>query len=275
MISSEKDHPFDKATQLIGESDQYFGQTSKHYDNMVGPFGGIIASVMLRAPLDHPERQGDPVALTVNYAAPVSDGNFDIQTKLVRTNRSSQHWMIELSQQGLVAATASAIFANRRDTWSSTELRFPITAGVEKGVKVKGEIYPSWVNRYDIRVIKGGIPPYITIDDEKPFINSATIQWVRDEPRRPIDFLSLAALCDTFFPRIFIRRNQFVPIGTVSFTVYFHADAEALSAVGDREVLGQARAKRFFNNYFDQTGEVWGPDGELLATTSQIVYFKE
>ena len=39
-------------------------------------------------------------------------------------------------------------------------------------------------------------------------------------------------------------------------------------------VLGTAHANRFSRGYFDQTAEVWGRDGVLLATTQQIVYFK-
>jgi hypothetical protein len=58
-------------------------------------------------------------------------------------------------------------------------------------------------------------------------------------------------------------------------TIYFHTDAATLTTQGDKEILGQARAQRFHNNYFDQTGEVWSVTQELLATTSQIVYFKE
>src|SRR5699024_6572478 len=60
--------------QLTRESNDFHGQTSKRYNNMVGPFGGVTAATLLRSVLEHPERQGIPVSLTINYAAPVSDG---------------------------------------------------------------------------------------------------------------------------------------------------------------------------------------------------------
>jgi hypothetical protein len=151
----------------------------------------------------------------------------------------------------------------------------PSVSVANKSVRVSGDQFPSWVKRYDMRLIQGGIPPLISIENEKAFVNSVSLQWIRDEPQRPLDFLSLTAICDTFFPRIYIRRNQLVPAGTVSFTVYFHADDTTLSANGDKEVLGHARANRFYNNYFDQTAEVWTRDGVLLATSCQVVYFKE
>jgi hypothetical protein len=40
-------------------------------------------------------------------------------------------------------------------------------------------------------------------------------------------------------------------------------------------LLGQARAQSFFNGFFDQSAELWNEAGHLLATTHQVVYFKE
>ena len=72
---------------------------------MVGPFGGITAAVMLRAIETHPERVGEPLALTVNFTAPIADGDFDVSLRAVRTNRTNQHWIAELSQDGAVTTT--------------------------------------------------------------------------------------------------------------------------------------------------------------------------
>ena len=77
-----------------------------------------------------------------------------------------------------------------------------------------------------------------------------------------------------FFPRIWRRRATLVPIGTVSMTVYFHADAALLAATGTGYLLGQAQAQAFRNGYFDQTAQLWNEAGDLLATTHQVVYYK-
>jgi hypothetical protein len=39
-------------------------------------------------------------------------------------------------------------------------------------------------------------------------------------------------------------------------------------------VLAVADAKIFHKSYGDQNGELWSPNGSLLATTTQIAYFK-
>jgi len=38
---------------------------------------------------------------------------------------------------------------------------------------------------------------------------------------------------------------------------------------------GQARAQEFRNGFFDQTAQLWNEAGTMLATSHQIVYYKE
>jgi hypothetical protein len=40
-------------------------------------------------------------------------------------------------------------------------------------------------------------------------------------------------------------------------------------------LLGQAKAQAFRNGFFDQTAQLWSEAGVLLATSTQIVYYKE
>lgn len=266
-------HPFDTAVALTPTRENFFrGATTPAYANMVGPFGGTTGAVLLNAALRHPSRLGDPVALTVNFASAVADGEFEIEARAVRTNRSTQHWLIELMQAGEIAATATAVFALRRETWSAPEAVAPAVPPAEALARANRTAPLAWVDRYDMRFAAGDLPDHFD-GDERP--DSRSSLWVRDEPPRPLDFASLAALCDTFFPRIFIRRRKRVPIGTVSLTTYFHADAAMLAAQADRHLLGTARALNFRNGYFDQSAEVWNDAGQLLASTHQIVYYRE
>ena len=98
--------------------------------------------------------------------------------------------------------------------------------------------------------------------------------WLRDADARPMDFAALAAGCDIFYPRVWQRRGAHTPAGTVSMTVYFHADAQALQVVGNDFVLAQARAQEYRGGFFDQTAQLWARDGTMLATTHQLVYYK-
>ena len=262
-------HPFDLALQLTGEANRYHGQTSAAYANVRGPFGGITAAVLLKALLEPPERQGDPLTITINYAAPIQDGPFVIEPQLMRTNRSTQHWFVTLGQGEAVVATATAVCAIRRESWGATERPFPPIPPADQCDPLPNEVTPPWTKMYAFRA-QGGIAAMFGSADNS---SSSTAQWIRDEPPRPIDFASLAAMCDVFFPRLFVRLGRPTPIGTVAFTVYFHTDAAALATLTTQSVIGEAHSSRFSKGYFDQSGGIWTPDGELLATTHQIVYF--
>lgn len=266
-------HPFDIAIDLTGDAGRYGGRTTAAYANMIGPYGGITAAVLLKAVWNHPQRVGEPVSLTVNFLSAIAEGDFDIEARPVRTNRSTQYWYIELLQKGEVMSSATAIFAIRRETWEATEILFPTVPAADQVEVFTRPGLPAWTGSYEFRFLQGDTKPSSTSGLSSD--DSVSLQWVRDQPPRPLDFMSLASICDVFFPRIFVKRKRFVPIGTVSLTIYFHADSTALSAQGERPVLGQARALRFHAGYFDQTAEIWSESGGLLATTTQLVYFKE
>ena len=138
--------------------------------------------------------------------------------------------------------------------------------------RAEGPAKVEWVNRYEMRFIEGGYPAAWDGTDHQI---SRTRIWMRDSPPRPLDFASLTALADMFFPRIWRTRATLVPIGTVSMTVYYHADSALLKATGDGYLQGQTHAQAFRNGYYDQTAQLWSEKGELLATTHQIVYYKE
>jgi hypothetical protein len=201
----------------------------------------------------------------------------------VRTNRSTQHWLVTLSQtdaQGAsaVVLTATAITAVRRDTWSANDLPMPIVPSPEGLVRTRAPTGTvEWLNRYDMRLISGPIPARWDggAASPDPALASLSQLWVRDDPARTLDFAALAAMADVFFPRIWLRRAVMVPVGTVSLTVYFHATAAQLRETGTGYLLGQARGQAFCNGYFDQAGQLWSAAGHLLATTHQLVYYKE
>ncbi|GGL08210.1 acyl-CoA thioesterase [Planomonospora parontospora] len=265
-------HPFTAAVALTPVADgRLRGRTRPEYANMVGPFGGVTAAALVQAVQQHPDRLGDPLSLTVNYAGPVADGDFDIAARPVRTNRTNQHWVIELTQDGVVTTTATAVFGLRRDTWSDTELAMPSVPPPD-AVPVHGfPDFIAWARNYEMRFVTGAVPE----QDAGEHPDSTSTLWVRDAPSRPLDFPALTSMCDVFYPRVFLRQGRYMAAGTVSLTVYFHADAAELEACGEDHVLGTARTHRFSRGYFDQTAHLWSRAGTLLATAHQSVYFKD
>lgn len=276
MMNTEEtpDHPFDRAIALeaLGEG-RWVARTQAAYANMIGPFGGATAAALMQSVLRDPRRIGIPVAFTVNFASPLADGAYEVGTSLMRTNRTTQHWSVGATQSGAVVATGTAVFAMRRQTWSRPEAQPPSSfVPFDRLPRAPGVRRAPWVDRYDMRYLTGGLP---SVWDGTEAADATSCVWLRDDPPRQLDHASLTALCDAFMPRIYVRRRLAVPIGTVTMTTYFHADDDMLAAQGDRPVLGVARASSFRNGYFDQSAEVWSADRQLLASTCQLVYYRE
>lgn len=277
LSTNSERHAFDRAMAMEATGqNQYAAQASKDYWNMVGPYGGITAAQVAQAVLHHPQRLGDLVAITVNYAGAVGERPYVIEAIPARTNRSTQHWIITLREQDAqgqwsTTTTATAMTALARETWSDDEYAMPEVPPASAVERYTTDFRVEWLNRYNIRPLLGGYPT----EWDGAASPSLTRMWVGDEPPRPLDVPALTSLCDVFFPRIWLRRAKRVPVGTVSLTVYVHASAEQLAAVGTQPVLAQAQGQGFRDGFFDQTAQIWSPQGVLLATSHQLVYYKE
>lgn len=265
-------HAMDQAVALERVAENLVrGRTVDAWANMVGPFGGTTAATMLQAVLQHPERHGDPLALTLNYAGPVAEGEFEIEVRPARTNRSNQHWWLEMRQGDQVVTTATAITALRRETWSETEAGPPDVPAPENLTPAGSDRGVRWVENYDMRFVTGG---WEAVADGEESPESTTTMWIRDTPARPLDHVALTAMCDSFFPRSFLRLGRPVPAGTVTLSIHYLATADEIAAQGTDFLLGSVHAHRFHGNYHDESARLWSRDGTLLATSHQLMYFK-
>lgn len=283
MTKAMTPHPFDAAITLepmapVAEDGSlaYRGHTSPAYANMVGPFGGITAAQALQAVLQHPQLLGQPVAFTGNFAAALQDGEFEIHARPARTNRSTQHWTLAITQPAGKSGnapvfTATILTAVRRQTWGAVDMAVPEAPEPQQAEAVLREQVTEWFKRYEMRWVRGGFPKQWDGTEA----DSNTTLWTRDKLGRALDLPALLALCDVFYPRIWLRRARMVPAGTVSMTVYFHVDAAALAEQGGGYVLADARGQAYTEGFFDQAATLWSQQRRLLATSHQVVYYKE
>src|ERR1700749_2496519 len=149
-------HAFDHAVALeVVDDDVVRGTTRPEGANMVGPFGGVTAATLLRAIQVHPDCLGEPVELTVNFAAPIADGDFEISRRAPRTNRTHQPWIVKCIQDGAGKTTAAAIFGIRRYTWSDTQAEPPAAPAPEQISRGSRDNLPVWTELYDMRFAEG------------------------------------------------------------------------------------------------------------------------
>ena len=266
-------HALDAATRLTRHSDDRLrGKTCPAYWNFGGPFGGVTAAILMRTVLESPSRQGDPVAITVNFTARIAEGEFDVAPRLVRAGRSTQHWYVELVQGDVVAANASIVLAVRSDTWAHQAARCPAVPPAQALAPLPTMNRNAFVQQFDFRFVDGP-PQFKAAFDGQPS-TARTEVWLNNAVPRPWDFAGLAVACDLFFGRIYFVQGTVFPIATVSLTAYFHVASDGVAALGDGSLLGVADAHIFEAGFFDQTAQLWSADGRLVATTTQIVNYR-
>ncbi len=262
-------HSLDEATAITRAADRLTAAAPGAYWNMAGPFGGATAALMMRAIIEDERRVGEPVAITVNFCGPIVDAPLELDVRVARSGKSVQHWSVDLRQGDTIVATATAVCALRREGWRFENGAMP-EAPPPDALAPRQSDQLGWTSRYDMRFVSGA--PRFERDDAGR--DPRSVLWLRDAPARPLDFVSLTALSDAFFVRIVHARGDIPPVATVTLTTYFHATGAELARVGERALLGVADTRLFDHGFFDQTAELWSPDGHLIASSVQMVWFK-
>lgn len=267
-------HPLDESVRLesLGNG-RYRGDPPKHYWNIVGPYGGISAAIAVHAVQQEENVVGDPLALTVNFTAPVQDLPFDLAVRAVRSSRTTQHWVIEMEQparrgDGMDRVLQAMLTTGlRRELWSEQTITPPAAPlPVAESRRRTARAGLPWFDRYDQRFTGHPMKPDNAADP--------VLTWVRDDPPRPLDYPALAAICDSFFPNIFSHRQKFIPIATVSMNTYFHLSATELADVGTDYLLTRSGSGTYQQGFSDAQGEVWAGD-RLIATSQQVMWYGE
>jgi acyl-CoA thioesterase len=247
------------------------GATDLAYWNMAGPFGGWIASQLLGRVLDDPDRLGDPVATSTSFVGAIAEGPFTIGLRRLRTNRSTDFWWTELRQvqDGVeqVCAYATVALARRPVTTTYVDEPMPQTLPPEDVPERRAPMQLRWFELFELRIAEG--VPFAGDDG-----SARSLTWTRKRGHL-LDARSLTEICDSAVPRIFYRTRRPIPVATVTMNVFFHATASEIAEVGDDYVLCDARWHGANDGYFDEQQLIWSRTGRLLATTDQLVWYRE
>ncbi len=238
------------------------------YGNRVGPYGGWIAALLMRALLAQ-KPEGEPLSLTVTFLGGCKDGTLDGTTRLLRRSRTNEHWTAEFSDTEAPVAHAVASFGLRRPTIPLGDIGSPAAAPEPSTVAPQPKFpgAPGFLDRFERRIFEGS--PF----DAARAGHTRSRAWVRDADCRPLDYVSLASHADSPMPRVFLATGAAGQTATMSMTVYFHATATAFAEVGGDYVLVDAECRHGHDGFHDQTARIWTRSGKLLATTEQVVWY--
>ncbi|VWX56969.1 acyl-CoA thioesterase [Sphingorhabdus sp. 109] len=260
----------DRETALVAQEEgQFTIAASDVYRNPTGmAFGGWVAAIAGRAVEMHPECRGPLVSQQIVYMTGVGPGEVSISVKLLRAGSSTQFWRVELSQNGSMTNAADIVTSTRRPTDIDYQVEMPATRSPEESISLPSvnPMAPKWVSHYDQRIAKG-IPFAVNESPE-------AIVWIREADGRPVDRISLLSILDTPMPRTFFVTEQFRPGSTVTMASYIYASEEDLAEAGTDYMLLRVTGATVRNSATDGRVELWSKNGILLATSSQIGFFR-
>ena len=178
--------------------------------------------------------------------------------------RSIQHWRAAVRKiaEPDVLAMAMVVLAERRTTDPHVEPTMPEAPDPATVEQIHAP--PPQGLQTEIRLVSG----------EYSSGTTAGTMWVRDTSGRALDHLHLAYLADQYAPRSFFWGVGIRPSATITMSVYFHASAEEISAVGTDYILNEAVGTRGESSTSGQQARLWSRDGTLFATSEQLCWYR-
>ena len=105
-----------------------------------------------------------------------------------------------------------------------------------------------------------GEPPFSRAD------RGETGGWLGLREERPVDALAVALLADAWYPAPWPRLSELAPAPTIDLTVHFRSPLPAQGPL----LLGRFRSRYVRDGFFEEDGELWSPDGTLVAQSRQL-----
>jgi acyl-CoA thioesterase len=236
-----------------------------------GPNGGYVAAVVLRAlaaEVDAAERV--PRSFTVHFTAPPSEGMAEVEVTLERRGRSMTTATARLLQGDRLCALAIAAFSAPRRGPEFQEERFPRVAPPERAEpRPESPGGPSPIHRrYECLV---ALPER----GDRAALPARTGGWIRLREPQPIDPFVVAAISDAWPPALMQHRwpeGAAPPAGfpTVDLSVHFRRPLPLPGLEPDAFLLAQFHTRVVHDGFLEEDGEIWTPDGTLVAHSRQL-----
>ena len=259
---------FERDSEVVRVRDGVFeARLDRRWWVQRGPNGGYLAAIVLRAlsaTVDDAARA--PRSLTVHFVAPPEEGTVSVHATIERAGRSLSSVSGRLVQGDRLIAVAVGAFSKPRPGPEFCDLRMPEIAGPDaiQPSPVPPEA-PAIAHRWDVRWAIGSHP-----FEGRESHEAVAGGWIRLEEPQPFDAPAVAAVTDAWIPPIFSRTNQPMVVPTIDLTVHFRAALPRPGIDADDFLLAVFRTNVAADGFLEEDGEVWAPDGTLLAQSRQL-----
>ena len=243
----------------------YEGAIAPGWETPRGPLGGYVMAIVLHGMMlavGDAERQ--PRSLTVHFLRPPHAGPVTVQPTVERTGRTLSNVTARLDQDGRLIALAIGAFSTAWESPLLPDRAMPAVEPPDLGRPMAPNLAPDrprpeFTRRMTMQHRFG----------DAPFTSSTEGEvggWLGLREERVLDAPAVAMLTDAWFPAPWPRLRELAPAPTVDLTVHFRAPLP----LPDGVLLGRFRSRLVRDGFFDEDGELWAPDGTLVAQSRQL-----
>ena len=264
-------HGFETDIALDAAGDgEWAGEIQPGWDTPRGPLGGYVMAILLRGfelTVDDPDRSAR--SISVHFLRSPSAGPVTVRAVEERRGRSLSTVSGRLEQGGELIALGLGAHSV---AWESPLLDGPPMPEVEPPDPAQRP-EPERVDLDDTS--RPDRPPFtqrLSMQPrfgEPPFSNAdegLVGGWLGLRERRPLDAPAVAMLADAWPPAPWPRLLELAPAPTIDLTVHFRAPLP----LPDSLLLGRFTSRLVRDGFFDEDGELWTPDGALVAQSRQL-----
>jgi acyl-CoA thioesterase len=266
IVPEVADFERDTAVRAVADAPGRFAaEISPAWGVPHGPNGGYVAAIMLRAmqaAIADPERA--PRSLTLHYLRPPAAGPCEVAVEVERAGRTLTSLSARVLQDGQPMVVALGAFAGG----------FPTAADYASPA-------PDVPPPEALRVVPAdaGLPPIAQRTALAPVFGPRALSgadealvggWLRLAEPRVADAAAIAFYCDAWVPSPFPRLTEPAPAPTIDLTIHFRARLPHAGMAPGDPVLARFASSTSRDGLFEEDGEIWAPDGTLLAQSRQL-----
>jgi acyl-CoA thioesterase len=260
-------------TPATGADNTWNGEIAPGWHTPRGPLGGYVMAIVMRGlelAVDDDARTAR--SITTHFLRPPVDGPVVVSAAVERAGRSLTTVSGRLEQDGKLIALALAAYSV---AWEGPLLNAASMPPVEapnpdhrpppevdaesEAIGVSRENPPAFVQRLSMQQRFG----------EAPFSGADRGEvggWLGLRERRPLDAPAIALLADAWFPAPWPMLTALAPAPTIDLTVHFRAPLP----LPDSLLLGRFTTSLVRDGFFEEDGQLWAPDGTLVAQSRQL-----
>jgi acyl-CoA thioesterase len=259
---------FDRAIAVDAQdSGRVAAMLDAAWSTPAGLHGGYIAAVVLNAAiavLGRPERHAR--SLTLHYLSPPTPGPAELTVAEERSGRRLSSVSVRLTQEARTRVLALVALGGPYESPAEFSSPPPELPPYEAARTLDRSLpgFPIF-DFFEVRPAIGPVPGL-----DPPAEEAVTGGWLKLRDERPLDAPLLAQYADSWWPAPFVRLPVPAPAPTIDLTVHFRADG-ALQALGPgTPVMVRFVSRTAHEGFFEEDGELWAPDGTLLAISRQL-----